>query len=616
MQREQAESKEKASKLSTLWFFLRHYKRRVTLIVGLAILIGYLETLTIAVLYPILDASLEIDGSLSGNIFFRGLNYLAGLMPVDSALVAYCILFILLVLMAFLCRLVYVFLSTRTIAMIASDFKVKVFHKYTESDYQFFVDNRQGDLMYMATGAPDSTGPALQRLAVSIVEIIMAVSVLALLISISWKATIGVVVLSVAYYYFTRHLGSKVSYVAGERMRAASQDENVVLNEYISGIKHIIATRTGSRWQQLFRDAIVIRWQSWAKNVIWSKIPPYILETLLYASVAIVVIAMWTLYPDKFLSLIPLFGTFAFAVFRLLPRLSTAGTHMMQMMNYLPNLEVTRDLLQDKTYNNIRNGTREFSTFQSGIELRSISFTHKNKDYVTLSSVSLKVDKNKTTAIVGPSGAGKSTLVDLFLRLYDVDSGEILIDGLNIKDYDLSSFLDKIGFVGQETFIYNASVKDNIAFGIDYDIDRIKEAAQLADAHEFIQKLKHGYETVVGDRGVRLSGGERQRIAIARAMVRKPQILLLDEATSSLDNISEKVVQEAIDRASKNRTTLVVAHRLSTIRNADMIYVIDNGRIVESGTHNQLFKGKGKYQELYSRQKGEIESQQQKGLDD
>ena len=602
MKREQAESKEKTSSLRTLWFFLRHYKRRVALIVGLAILIGYLETLTIAVFYPLLDASLEIEGGLSGNPFFIILNKIAAIIPVDSTLVAYCILFIILVFLVFLCRLVYINLSTRTVAKIATDFKIKVFHKYTESDYQFFVDNRQGDLMYMATGAPDSTGPALQRLAVSIIEIIMAVSVLALLISISWKATVGVVVLSAAYYYFTRHLGSKVSYIAGDRMRKASQDENVVLNEYISGIKHIIAARTGSRWQQLFRDAIVIRWQSWAKNIIWSKIPPYILETVLYASVAIVVIAMWMLYPDKFLSLIPLFGTFAFAVFRLLPRLSTAGTQMMQMMNYLPNLEVTRELLEDKTYNNVRNGTREFSAFQSGIELRNISFTHKNKDYVTLSNVSLRVDINKTTAIVGPSGAGKSTLVDLFLRLYDVDSGVILIDGLNIKDYDLSSFLNKVGFVGQETFIYHASVKDNIAFGSDYEMDRIIEAAKLANAHGFIEQLERGYETVVGDRGMRLSGGERQRIAIARAMIRKPQILVLDEATSSLDNISERVVQEAIDRVSENCTTLVIAHRLSTIRNADVIYVIDGGKIVESGTHDQLVSGKGKYRELYRKQ--------------
>ena len=604
MKRQRVEDDKKTSGLRTIWFFLRDYKHRLALLVGLAILIGYLETLSIAVLYPILDASLDMEGGLSGNLFFRALNYLAGLFPVDSALVAYCILFILLVLLVFLCRLIYTNLSARTIAKIATDFKIKVFHKFTESDYQFFVDNRQGDLLYLAKGAPDSTGPALQALALSIVEIIMAVSVLVLLFSMSWKATIGVVVLGAAYYFFTRYLGVKISYVAGKEMKSASQDENAVLNEYISGAKQIIAFRTGSRWQQLFLDAVVIRWQFWAKNMIWKKIPPYVLETLLYASVAIIVIAIWALYPDKFLSLIPLLGTFAFAVFRILPRLSNTGTQLMQMMNLLPNLEVTRELLEDKTYNNIRNGTREFPTFQSSIEFKNIGFTHKNKDYVTLSDISLRVEKNRTTAIVGPSGAGKSTLVDLFLRLYDVDSGVILIDGMDIKDYELSSFLSKVGFVGQETFIYNASVKDNISFGADYDIDQIKEAAKQAYAHEFIEKLDHGYDTVVRDRGVRLSGGERQRIALARAMIRKPQILVLDEATSSLDNISERIVQNTIDKISEGCTTLVVAHRLSTIRNANVIYVIDSGNIVESGTHDQLITIKGKYWNLYATQSG------------
>lgn len=601
MKRQLVEGEKKTGGLRTIWFFLRHYRRRLALLIGLAIIIGYLETLSIAVLYPILDASLDMEGGLSGNIFFRALNYLAGLIPVDSALVANCILFILLVVLVFLCRLVYINLSARTIAKVATDFKIKVFQKFIESDYQFFVDNRQGDLLYKAKGAPDSTGPALEALALSIVEIIMAVSVLALLISISWKATIGVMVLGTVYYYFTRYLSLKISYVAGKEMKAASQDENAVLNEYISGAKQIITARTGPRWLQSFQDAVVIRWHFWAKNIIWKKIPPYTLEVLLYSSIAIVVIAIWTLYPDNFHSMIPMFGTFAFAVFRLLPRLANTGTQLMQMMNLLPNLEVTRELLEDKTYNTIRNGTREFSTFQSGIELRNIGFTHKNKEGVTISDVSLRVEKNRTTAIVGPSGAGKSTLVDLFLRLYDVDSGVILIDNVDIKDYELSSFLGKVGFVGQETFIYNASIKDNIAFGSDYDMDSIMEAAEMAHAHEFIQQLKEGYDTVVGDRGVRLSGGERQRIAIARAVIRKPQLLVLDEATSSLDNISERIVQEAIDKVSESCTTLVVAHRLSTIRNAAMIYVIDSGRIVESGTHDQLLTAKGKYWELYSK---------------
>jgi len=608
MTQQRVEGEAKQSSLRIIWFFLRPYKLRLAVLLAFCLIVGYLETMSVALLYPILSASLETDGGLSGNPFFIVLNHIAAIIPVDSVLVSYCILFILTVLLVFVFRLEYINLSAKTSATIATDYKLKVFKKFTQSDYQFFVDNREGDLLYKAKGAPESIASTLDYLTRSLVEIVMAISVLALLFSISWKATIAVAICGAAYYYFTRRLGLKISYVAGQKMKAASQEENVVVNEYISGAKQIITAGTSPRWAQRFREAVRTRFKFWTKNKVWTQIPPHALIMLLYSSIAIIVIALWVIYPDSFHHMLPMFGTFAFAVFRLLPRITTTGTQLMQIMNFLPNLELTHELLEDKTYSRLINGTREFSGLQSGIELRNVSYTHKSKGAITVSDISLSVAKNKTTAIVGPSGAGKSTLIDLFLRLYDVDSGAILIDGMDIKEYDISSFLGKVGFVGQETFIYNASLKDNIAFGTDYDMDQITEAAQLANADGFIQQLAQGYDTIVGDRGIRLSGGERQRIAIARAMIRKPKILVLDEATSSLDNISEGIVQEAIDRISESCTTLVVAHRLSTIRNADVIYVIDGGRIVESGTHEQLVSGKGKYRELYSKQGEEIES--------
>jgi ABC-type multidrug transport system fused ATPase/permease subunit len=606
MKQQRVEGEAKTSRLRTIWFFLINYKGRLVLLLGLAVIAGYLETLLMAVLFPILQATLEQPDYLSGNLFFIVLSKLAGIIPVDSALVSNCIVFILLTILVFLVMLVYINLSARTTAKVSTDYKKKVFQKYTQFDYQFFVDNRQGDLLYKARGAPESIANILMALATSLAAIVLLISVLALLFSLSWKATIGVLFGGIAYFYFTRYLGVRVSYVAGTGMLLASQDENVVLNEYITGAKQIITTGTFSRWQQRFNDAVMTRWRFWVKNAVWTQIPTRVLDLLMYLSIAIIIIVIWWVWPYTFSALLPLIGTFGFAVFRLLPRVSGLGTKLMNIMNALPNLEVTYKLLEDKTYSKIINGTRGFSGLRSGIELRNVSFAHKNKENITVSDISLKVEKDKVTAIVGPSGAGKSTLADLFLRLYDVDSGVILIDGVDIKEYDRSLFHSAVGFVGQETFIYNASVKDNIAFGTEYDMDKVMEAAQMAGAHEFIQQLDLGYDTIVGDRGVRLSGGERQRIALARAMIRRPQILVLDEATSALDNISERVVQEAIDKISESCTTLVVAHRLSTIRNADAIYVIDDGRIVESGTHDQLINKKGKYWELYSRQEEEI----------
>ncbi|GAG11435.1 unnamed protein product, partial [marine sediment metagenome] len=191
----------------------------------------------------------------------------------------------------------------------------------------------------------------------------------------------------------------------------------------------------------------------------------------------------------------------------------------------------------------------------------------------------------------------------LLLRLFDPTKGEILIDGVDLREYRLSSWLNKVGYVSQDTFILNDTVKNNIAFGSDrYSHEEIVRAAKFADAHDFFSELPEGYDTLVGDKGVKLSGGQRQRIAIARAMIREPEMLIFDEATNALDSISEEIVQEAIDRISKDRTVVIIAHRLSTIVNADRILVMEDGRLVEEGTHSELMENRGTYWELYNSQ--------------
>jgi len=427
MKRSRVDDEAKTSNLRTIWYFLKPYKYRWALLLGLSLLIGFLESIHIALLYPILTATLDLEVGLTGNPLFIFLNNIAEIIPVDSVLVSYCILFILMVLLIFLFRLIYINLSSKLSAKIATDNKLKVFNKFTQSDYQFFVDNRQGDLMYKARGAPESTAIAMDLLTKVMVDIVIAISVMALLITISWKATIVVAICGAAYYYFTRRLGHKVSYIAGHQMRIATEEETVVLNEYISGVKQIITAGTSPRWAQRFRDAVMTRWRFWIKNNVWTQLPPRVLTMLLYSSIAIIVIALWIMYPDNFHSMIPMFGTFAFAVFKLLPILSTSGTYLMQIMHSMPNMEVTRGMLKDKTYNRIINGTRDFSELRSGIEFREVSFKHKNKDRATVSDISLRVDKNKVTAIVGPSGAGKSTLIDLFLRMVWISRSTIYL---------------------------------------------------------------------------------------------------------------------------------------------------------------------------------------------
>lgn len=252
----------------------------------------------------------------------------------------------------------------------------------------------------------------------------------------------------------------------------------------------------------------------------------------------------------------------------------------------------------------VLDGQKTITSFGRTLDLDEVSFTYEASD-VVLESVSLTIEKGEVVALVGPSGAGKSTLVSLLLRFYDPISGQIKLDGQDISAYQLASYRQLFGVVTQETILFNDSVSNNIAYAMPAGAvtpEEIEEAARIANAHEFITELPDGYETIVGDRGLRLSGGQRQRLALARAVLRDPEILILDEATSSLDSVSELLVQEAIERLLTGRTAVVVAHRLSTIRNATRIVVMDQGRIVETGTHESLLANGGLYRLLYESQ--------------
>ncbi len=239
--------------------------------------------------------------------------------------------------------------------------------------------------------------------------------------------------------------------------------------------------------------------------------------------------------------------------------------------------------------------------FDQGIRLANVGFSYGDRQ--VLKQINLDIPKGKTVALVGPSGGGKSTLMDLIPRFMDVKEGEVLIDGINVKKIITSDLRNLIGLVNQDSFLFNDTIYNNIAFGAEQVTEEdIVAAAKIANAHGFILETENGYQTYIGDRGIKLSGGQRQRICIARAVLKNPPILLLDEATSALDTESEKLVQEALSKLMQNRTTLVIAHRLSTIQNADKIVVLDAGRIVEQGTHQQLLANDGLYKKLIDMQ--------------
>jgi ATP-binding cassette, subfamily B, bacterial MsbA len=286
--------------------------------------------------------------------------------------------------------------------------------------------------------------------------------------------------------------------------------------------------------------------------------------------------------------------TFMFVLFRMLPLVSQVNSTRENLSRFQGSIASIKGLLNtsDKPY--LDNGHLQFTGLEKQINFSLVDFGYEPSNLV-LEDINFTIEKGQVTALVGGSGAGKSTLVDLVARFYDPTQGDILLDGHNLKDFDIASVRRNMAIVSQDTFIFNASVRANIAYGIEeISEENIWQAAQLAHAVEFIQELPDGINTVLGDRGVRLSGGQRQRIAIARALLRNPDILILDEATSALDSVTEKLIQESLEKLSKGRTVIAIAHRLSTIANADKVVVLEKGKILEQGSYQDLLQNQGK----------------------
>jgi ABC-type multidrug transport system fused ATPase/permease subunit len=294
-------------------------------------------------------------------------------------------------------------------------------------------------------------------------------------------------------------------------------------------------------------------------------------------------------------------AVFAVGIYRILPLAAGASSRVLAIASLLPSAETVASLLQEEL--DTKKGC-SISPMTSRIELQNVSFSYSGSDIV-LKDLSLKFESNKFYGIVGVSGSGKSTVIDLLTGFYNPQKGRVLVDGVDLREIDISTWLCQLGLISQEAFIFSGTIEDNICFGVDAvdrDQNRIKEATRIAYADEFIDLLPQGYQTMVGERGVKLSGGQRQRLAIARAIYLDPPVLIFDEATSSLDVHSERKVQAAIESLHGKRTVIVVAHRLVTVASADHIFVIEDGCLVEEGNHKELREGNGLYNSLCARQ--------------
>lgn len=466
-------------------------------------------------------------------------------------------------------------------------------------DLDFFTKAKPGDLMNRLGGEITRTTAAIST-GISIVITVITIFVfLGLLLAISWPLTIAATLLLPLSALFSQCLVAK-SRKFGRIITKINQDYSGRLIEIFSGIRLVKVTGTEQQefhnLRKLIREREQVDFQS---RMISTAIGP-IGEVSNIIALFVLVLLGRALFTHQLESLSTVLLTYLVLLFRLLPYVSQINGLRENLARSIASIEIIHDLLRRDNKSFTLGGDRAYMPLRQGIAFENVSFAYPESKQSTLQNVSLFIPKGTTLALVGASGAGKSTLADLLPRFYDPSQGRITIDGADIRQFDLKSLRRSMGIVSQDTFLFNDSIRNNIAYGCpDVTETDIIAAIKRANAHEFIEQLPDGLETMIGNRGVMLSGGQRQRIAIARALLRDPDILILDEATSALDTLSEHLVQQALDELSRERTTIVIAHRLSTVQKAHQIAVLDRGQVVELGTHQELLRQNGHYSRLY-----------------
>jgi len=469
--------------------------------------------------------------------------------------------------------------------------RCKIFEQFQSFSLVYFSQTRLGDLINSLTTEINKLKNSFLPLTISLITdgIKLSIYVVAIWV-ISWKlssiAVLLLSLLSVKLSTLTRYVRS----VSFDISKANANFTSISI-EFLSGIFtiHTLATQEFER-KRFYRASSEI-----SRGEINSLLKSQLVDPLGIAIGTTIIILLIILDLVFFNLSVPILLTFIYAFQKVVLILQLMNKKATIIGSFQGSLSNIKELLRTDNKPYFQNGKLLFHDLNQSIQLISVDFSY-SKEKPVLHNISLEIKKGQMVAFVGSSGAGKSTLASLLLRLYDPQKGEIRIDGVNIREFEISSLRKKISVVSQDTFIFHASVRENIAYGSENTSETaIHRAAQMANAMEFIKELPEGFETLLGDRGVRLSGGQRQRIVIARAILRNSEILILDEATSALDSVSEQLIQEALERLSVNCTVIAIAHRLSTIAKAEMVVVLEKGKIVEQGSYQELIKLQGTF---------------------
>ena len=611
--------------LQILRRFVPPYKKYLGLSILFNILSAVLNIFSFAALIPILQILFQVDGGIRVNEYMHWNGdwgsikevatnnlyyYIQEFIVVHSASTALLVIGLFLAFMTFLKTGAY-FLSSATIIPIRTgivrDIRNQIYQKINSLSLSFFSEERKGDIIARMSGdVQEVENSIMSSLDMLFKNPILILFYFITLICISWQLTLFTILFVPPFGWFMGVVGKKLKAHSIEA-QALWSDTMSMVEETLGGLRIIKAFCAEEKMNKRFNQVN----SSYRDNIMRVNIRQQMAHPMSeFLGTILIVVVLWfggILVLDYGRIDGPTIIFYLVMLYSIINPLKEFSKASYNIPKGLASMERIDKILQAEVEIKDKETPEHISSFEHQIEFRHVSFAYTDRKsaelvYV-LKDINLVIPKGKTVALVGQSGSGKSTMVDLIPRYYDVQEGEVLIDGINVKDLAVHDLRMLIGNVNQEAILFNASFKDNIRFGkTDATDEEIVNAAKIANAYEFITKSEKGFDTNIGDRGGRLSGGQRQRVSIARAILKNPPILILDEATSALDTESERLVQDALEKLMKTRTTVAVAHRLSTIKHADEICVLHEGKIVERGTHDELIGKDGYYKKLHDMQ--------------
>jgi len=487
---------------SVVWYFLRPYKFLYGVILLITLCTAILESLNLAAFFPVFNSLLDVSGQSSPGGILGILMPLVSLLPFKDPIVAASVVLIGIVGIKSIFKLLREGLIAYASGRVLYDAKQSLMKNYVGSSYQYFLDNKQGTLIYNALIAPNKIGVLLLRVPQRLAELLKVIAIGVILFSTLPIATLILSILGLGYYYCTHYLSKKISYVAGQGRSRASSEQTAIANELLSGIRLIMVFCAEKLWLKGFEQQNRIFRDLYVKDLIWLAIPRNIMEPSAILLFLGLILVFRTSNSTGFTAMLSLIGVFGMALIQLLPAIAALGRMRMEMLGTLPDVELVHQALTAPSLRR-KDGYRELQSFDKAISFRNMTFAYKGRNEL-LKDINFSIEKGKITAIVGPSGAGKTTIVNLILGLFDPTRGEVLVDGIPVRNIKLNTWLNKVGFVSQDPFICHSSVTENITFGRDnYTMESIVEAAKIANAHEFISELPEGYSTIIGDRGMK-----------------------------------------------------------------------------------------------------------------